>query len=232
MTIRSVSVGLIALVLSASSAQAQRATIQGVIRFSGPDPAPATVAVSHDLGYCGPALESQHLLVSKGRVKDVVVYLEGVKPMQNVRARPIELNHDHCNLATPVQTADQGAELVLYNGDAITHTVAVQRAGNELARVVLGPQRTRSTRNLSKPGLVVVGCTVHTWIYSYVWVFDHPFYSVTRDDGSFQLPFVYPGTYKLTAWHAELGTQTQEVVVGADQVLKVNFSFPAPRITQ
>src|SRR5687768_14542033 len=90
----------------------------------------------------------------------------------------------------------------------------------------------RSTRNLSKPGLVVVGCTVHAWIYSYVWVCDHPFYSVTRDDGSFQLPFVYPGTYKLTAWHAEIRTQTQEVVVGAEQVLKVNFSFPAPRITQ
>jgi len=230
MLTRSVFAGL-ALLSSASLAQAQRATIEGVIHFSGSDPAPALLAVSHDQDYCGPALTSQHLLVKHGRAQNVVVYLEGVRPMDLGPARPLELRHDHCNITTPVRIADLGARLVMHNNDAIRHTVSVKQDGKEITQLVLDPwgSRTAARAVLATPGLFQVACTLHTWIYSYVWVFDHPFYDVSKPNGSFEIPFIYPGTYKLTAWHAELGSQTREVVVGPDQVLNVSFSFPAPR---
>lgn len=229
MSIRSVLTGFIALLLSASFAQAQRATIEGVISFNGSDPEPAPLTVSHDHDYCGSAVVSKHLLVKHGRVQDVVVYLEGVQPMDPGGARPLELSHEHCNITSPVRIADLGAGLTMHNGDAVTHTVTVQQGGKEITQLVLDPGSSRITATvLATPGLVIVGCTLHKWIYSFVWVFDHPFYAVSKPNGSFEIPFIVPGTYRLTAWHAELGSQTKEVVVGPDQVLNVSFSFGAP----
>jgi hypothetical protein len=59
-------------------------------------------------------------------------------------------------------------------------------------------------------------------------VFDHPYFAVTGDDGSFKLPVLPPGKYTVRAWHETLGTQDREVTVLAGKPPEVTFSFKAP----
>jgi uncharacterized protein (DUF2141 family) len=45
--------------------------------------------------------------------------------------------------------------------------------------------------------------------------FDHPFYAVTGDDGSFAFNGLPPGTYTIGVWHEKLGQRAQDVNVAA-----------------
>jgi plastocyanin len=51
-------------------------------------------------------------------------------------------------------------------------------------------------------GPVEVACDVHTWMKGKVWVFDHPYAAVTKEDGTFEIKNV-PNDAKLhiVAWH-------------------------------
>ena len=68
-------------------------------------------------------------------------------------------------------------------------------------------------------------CDVHPWMSSYMGVLDHPFFAVSGEDGSFEIPDLPAGDYVLEAWHEEFGTRTQNVTVGADEVAAVSFDF-------
>jgi hypothetical protein len=56
-------------------------------------------------------------------------------------------------------------------------------------------------------------------------VVPHPFFAVTKEDGSFEIKGLPPGTYTIEAWHEELGTQSQSVVVDGQAPAKVSLSF-------
>jgi hypothetical protein len=59
----------------------------------------------------------------------------------------------------------------------------------------------------------------------YVSVFPHPFFAVTGADGAFTIHGIPPGTYTIAATHEKLGTETQQVTVGANQTANVSFTF-------
>jgi hypothetical protein len=48
---------------------------------------------------------------------------------------------------------------------------------------------------------------------SYAYVVTHPFFAVTKDDGTFEIRGLPAGTYTIEAWHERLGTQTQQVTI-------------------
>jgi hypothetical protein len=62
---------------------------------------------------------------------------------------------------------------------------------------------------------------------AYMGVFDHPFFAVTGDDGTFSLKKLPPGEYTLEAWHETYGTQTTKVKVDAAGTVSADFTFAA-----
>ncbi|MSQ95737.1 MAG: hypothetical protein EXR98_14445 [Gemmataceae bacterium] len=47
---------------------------------------------------------------------------------------------------------------------------------------------------------------VHNWMHAYVWVFDHPYYAITKADGTFTIPRVPVGMeVQVVAWHEGVG---------------------------
>ena len=69
---------------------------------------------------------------------------------------------------------------------------------------------------------------VHPWMQSFMVVFAHPFFAVTKTDGAFSLANLDPGTYEIEAWHERLGTQKATVSVGASDTKSVGFKFSPP----
>jgi hypothetical protein len=60
---------------------------------------------------------------------------------------------------------------------------------------------------------------------AYANVVTHPFFAVTRQDGTFEIKGLPPGTYTIEAWHETLGTKTQTVTIGEKQTSDVAFTF-------
>lgn len=61
----------------------------------------------------------------------------------------------------------------------------------------------------------------------YIAVFDHPYFTVTGKDGSFDLKNVPPGNYTLVAWHELYGTNEQPVTIGSKESKTLHITFHA-----
>jgi hypothetical protein len=68
-------------------------------------------------------------------------------------------------------------------------------------------------------------CDVHKWMGAYVGVLPHPFFSVTNDQGTFEIKNLPPGTYTIEAWQEKYGPQTQTVTISGSEPKTVDFSF-------
>ena len=72
---------------------------------------------------------------------------------------------------------------------------------------------------------IPVKCNVHPWMKSYIFVFKHPYYTVTSKDGKFELKNLPPGTYTIEAWHERFGTQDVSVTIAPKESKSVSFTF-------
>ena len=73
---------------------------------------------------------------------------------------------------------------------------------------------------------IPIRCDVHKWMGSFVGVFHHPFHTVSKEGGSYELKLP-AGKYEITAWHEKLGKQTQMIEVADGASVDLNFSFKA-----
>ena len=58
----------------------------------------------------------------------------------------------------------------------------------------------------------------------------NPYFSVTREDGSFKIQDLPAGEYDLIAWHPYLNISTQRVRVGENAKETVNFEMDASEV--
>lgn len=71
-----------------------------------------------------------------------------------------------------------------------------------------------------------VKCNIHPWMHGYFAVVKGP-YATSDENGSYTIKNVPAGSYTVTAWQEEYGTQTQKVTVAAGQEGKADFTFKA-----
>jgi len=69
-----------------------------------------------------------------------------------------------------------------------------------------------------------VKCNIHPWMHGWFVVVKGP-YATTDDKGSYTIQNVPAGSYTVTAWQEELGTQTANVTVAAGTPAKADFTF-------
>jgi hypothetical protein len=62
-------------------------------------------------------------------------------------------------------------------------------------------------------------------MHAKVFVFDHPFYAVSAQDGSFSIRGLPPGSYTLEAWHEKHGTRTTTVTITGQETQTVSLAF-------
>jgi hypothetical protein len=71
---------------------------------------------------------------------------------------------------------------------------------------------------------LVIRDDVHRWESANVGVFDHPFHTVSKSGGLFELKLP-PGYYEITAWHETYGQKTMMVGVVDNERRVINISF-------
>lgn len=73
---------------------------------------------------------------------------------------------------------------------------------------------------------ISVKCNIHPWMHGWHVVVKGP-YAITDGNGSYTIKNVPPGSYTVTAWQEEYGTQTQTVTVTGGAAATADFTFKA-----
>jgi plastocyanin len=214
------------------------ATLTGTVS-SGRPALKVAAHISHDRSVCGvdePVYERLTELDAHGHLKDALVFVDtssaggtALPPVKKGRLPPYELDQRNCVFLPRVGAARAGTKLLLKNSDPVLHNVHVYRGGKETvfnyAMPIQGQQIEAGT--LAKPGQYTVRCDAgHVWMGASLWVFAHPYFSVTGKDGVFSLEGLPKGRHKLVAWHPDLGRIERWVEIGGDNpVPSVDLRF-------
>ena len=212
------------------------ATLSGTVKFEGKAPrsrgidmagADEKCAELHD----GKRLKPDTVLVNdNGTLRNVFVWVEsGVEgisfPMPEGDAL---LDQKGCWYAPHVQGMRTGQSLSIKTSDPTAHNVhgyaKVNRSFNRSQPAGAANVTIRMRRDEASPPMKVK-CDIHPWMNAYVGVVDHPYFSVTGDDGAFKLENLPPGTYTIEAWHEKYDVMEQTITIGDNETKTLEFAY-------
>ncbi len=222
--IRAFIVGATLLVLSAAGfgqgyqviTVTNGATITGTVKWSGPMPHLAAMAIFKDQQICDPesakTRDLERLVVGpQDGVANTVVFLKNIssgKPMDIPEQRRF-LDQKHCRYEPHVMLVPATGTLQMKSSDAVLHTIHMDGAATYNLPFPF-PDKVIS-RDMPTVGLVNLKCNGgHTWMNAEMLVVPHPYYAVTDEAGKFKLSDVPPGKYEIVAWHEGWGVARQE----------------------
>lgn len=147
-----------------------------------------------------------------------------------VPAEPAVLTQEGCRYAPHVFAVQAGQTLKVLNPDGILHNV------HYLPKVNRGDNRAMPATMkefeivFDKPEVgIPFKCDIHSWMMAYCIVVEHPYWSITKEDGVYTIDGLDPGEYEVSAWHERLGTRTATVTVKEGEAAKVDFVFSRER---
>jgi len=204
--------------------------VKGVVSYAGPDN-DTPIAMNADptcLSLHTTPVDTGKYLVKDGKLGNVFVYvktgLEG-KSFPTPTEKKV-LDQHGCQYAPHVMGIQVGQTLSVKNSDATLHNIHAMPASNAEFNQGQPIQNMEFDKVFDKAEVMVpFKCDVHPWMNAYLGVVEHPYYVVSGEDGTFAIDKLPPGTYTLEAWHEELGTQTKDVTVAANQTVDVTFDF-------
>jgi hypothetical protein len=210
-------------------------TIRGVASFKGTAPAQKVIQVTKDnekLGF--DTIPDESMIVSAGGgIQNVVVFIQGImegKPLS--RSLPAITNKG-ARFRPHVQNFYQ-REFLIRSEDPVLHNThpylgRKEEGGRSQYNVAISPPEPGEVKEIRRPlkaaGMYQIRCDAHDWMRGWIWVLDHPYGSVSGEDGAYVIDEIPPGIYKLTAWHETLGEQEAEVIVTAGGTAEVDFGF-------
>src|SRR5438132_10751977 len=201
--------------------------IEGVVSFEGVAPKNAAISMNAD-PVCVKAnatpQSQETYTVADGKLANVFVYVKDglgsyVFDPPTETARIDQMN---CRYHPHVFGMRVGQPLKILNSDPTLHNIHALPKNNSEFNTGQPIQGMVTTHTFDKPEVMVpFKCDVHGWMNAYVGVLDDPYYAVTKDDGTFELANVPPGTYTIEAWHEKLGPMTQSVTVGQQETKEI-----------
>lgn len=158
-------------------------------------------------------------------IKNVVVSLKNVNFRGALPPRRAELHQDHETFVPHVLAVTRGSTVDFPNDDPIYHNVFSLSTARQfnLGRF---PQGQSKSETFNNTGIVKVYCDIHSHMSATILVFDHPFFAVPRDDGSFEIPNLPPAEYTVAGWHERVGERVLTVRVERGRRTTIDLSLP------
>lgn len=206
---------------------AGKGTVKGAVAFSGKTPEKKMLNRAGDPVCAKTQVAAEDVLVNgNGTLKNVIVRLMNVPGTYEPPKDALVVEQEDCMYRPRVQTALAGQTILVKNGDKTLHNVHTYRGSVTLAnKAQLAGSPPIEMKFTDEFSVIKFKCDAHPWMEGYVSITKHPFVAVTGNDGSFELKDVPAGTYKLEAWHEELGTKTMDVTIAANGVAEAKFSY-------
>ena len=209
------------------------ASITGKIVFEGAVPAADKFKMSAD-AFCaklhpGDVNREDIAIGSDKGLANVFVYVKsGISGTYPAPAAAATIDQKGCTYHPHVFGMVAGQSLEILNSDDTLHNIHSLPEKNEAFNLGMPVKGMKYTKKFDKPEVMIrIKCDVHGWMSAYCGVLSHPFFAVTAADGTYTIKDLPAGTYTIEAWHEKLGTQTQQVTVGAQESKPAAFTFKA-----
>ena len=207
-------------------------TISGTVTYGGRIRVrPPTIQMTPDCLKCHPRKPLRDDLVADRKTKALkwaFVYIkEGVKGEFKVPKKPVILDQKGCIYVPHVLGVRAGQIVRILNSDKVMHNVKIDPFDNPADNKAMLPG-TRLDKIFRNPEVMFsFMCNVHPWMRTWVGVLDHPFFAVTKADGTFEIKGLPPGKYTIAAWHEKIGTVEKVIEVKASTT--VDFTLAPPK---
>ena len=206
-------------------------TVTGKVNFTGTPPPNEQISMSAD-----PVCQSLHsepvfmetvLVNVNGALKNVFVYVkEGLEEKTfPAPASSVTIDQRGCHYTPHVFGIQVGQPLEILNSDNTLHNIHSHAEINKQFNLGMPLQGMKLTKKFESPEIMVkMKCDVHPWMSAFIGALPHPYFSVTGDDGAFEIKDLPPGDYTIEAWHEKYGTREERVTVG-EGLVNVEFTF-------
>ncbi len=203
------------------------ATIRGKVSFVGTPPVMRILPNQPCCEGATPIPEETVVVDKTGSMANTFVFIEGL-PASDGSLPPATLDQKNCRFVPHAIGVQVGQTLTLRSEDPTMHTVTYSPEKNPPENFSMTAAGTQSTTTFIASEFIHARCDIHPWMNAWIGVFDNPFFTVTATDGSFEIPRVPAGHYKIAAWQERYGEMEQDVVVDEGKVTSVNFAYRSP----
>lgn len=214
---------------------ATAATLTGKVSYRGPRLRLQKLRIDEDAG-CqqlnrSGLLEETVIVGAGGALANVFIHVKsGLEGKQFAPPPPeamVTVDQNHCRFSPHVFGVRVGQMIRVTNSDPLTHNIHPQPKQNREWNQSQEPGAPPLERRFVRPELYVrVKCNVHSWMRAYVSALEHPYFTVTGADGSFEIPQLPPGEYTIEAWQEKFGVQEQRIKVEPSSRPSITFTFP------
>src|SRR5437867_255343 len=184
--------------------------------------------------HADPVAEQTVVADDKGNLGNVIVAIkkeEGKELTGEAPSTPAVLDQKGCMYEPHALAMMTGQEFKVRNDDEFLHNVHSLSTVNPPFNF---GQPTKDDGKKVEPMKAAeyfrVKCDVHPWMSAYIAVFEHPFFAVTKDDGTYKIPTkgLADGDYVLTFWHEKYATDpVEEKITVKDGKAEQNHTFKA-----
>jgi hypothetical protein len=194
--------------------------ISGSITLKGTPPPEKPITPLKDDPNCGKLHTdmptTHHYIVGpKGELANVFITLKGISGKSTGPSAPaVELDQKGCEYTPQILAIQTDQKLLVRNSDPVAHNVHTMPAvpGNKEDNKMQVPNGPDLTFTFPKQEIFLkVLCNVHTWMFAYVCVMDHPYFAVSDKDGKYTVKNVPDGKYTLEVYHRKAAPPGQQV---------------------
>jgi hypothetical protein len=220
--------------------------LTGVIKVAGTPPSDETISIDSSKEFCGDTQKADKYIITDSKVKNVVVWLDQINKGKKMTTGtyPIEINK--CRISPLVGVAFTGGQFTFKNDDTILHTLQLKLGLNFQKELSSRPLKNGATIiNVALPksemelkhaiapyynisperSYITIMSNTHTFMRGYVFVFDHPYASVSNASGAFSITDIPSGSYTLKIWHEGLGAMEKKITVKAGTPVVADFIY-------
>jgi len=213
-------------------ASASFAEIKGTVSFEGTAPEPEQIdmaavkecAMQHPDGAF-----DESIVVNDGKLANVIVSIKEAPAGGQVPSQPAVIDQKGCQYKPHVLAVMVGQPISVRNDDPFLHNVhslAIDNPAFNFGQPNVDPGK--KVDPMKQAERFKIKCDVHPWMGAHISVFDHPYFAVSKEDGTYTIPGNIPdGDYKLVAWHEKFGEQEKDVKVAGGKLEGADFSFKA-----
>jgi len=171
--------------------------------------------------------------VTDGKLKNVVVYIKNVPGNHTAPAKSdvIEIDQKGCRYIPHIVGVQIGQTVKIRNSDDTTHNVHYKSKLNgdwNMTQSSTGLMDPKEPFRKPEIGTSLFKCDIHPWMQAGVALFDHPFFAVTKADGTFEIDTkgLPDGKYEVWAWHEKYKyAKLKGVELKQGQVVQTQWTF-------
>jgi len=221
-----------ALLLNQKVNAAGEGKITGTVKLDGVAPHMKGIDMSKD-PYCvkanannTPKMENVEASAAGG-LQNVVLYIsDGLSSPTESTAVQV-FDQKNCQYTPHVLAMDVGETFKVTTSDQTAHNIHPNpnpMTGNIPWNQSQPPGAPPVEKSWKAAEFIEVKCNIHPWMHGWFAVVKGP-YATSDADGNYTINDVPPGSYTVSAWQEQLGTQTQKVTVAAGAAAKADFTF-------